>query len=1135
MKFKKLEIKNIASIESAVIDFEASPLSESGVFLICGDTGAGKTTILDSICLAMFNTTPRGRNAKGSDTLLNDISLKDGRQHLRRGCGEGSVRLLITGLDDREYELMWEAHRANKKPEGKIQGVKRYMRCTETGEVYKNDINKDVKRVTGLDFEQFCRTTMLAQGEFTVFLNSEDDKKAEILEKLTSTTDYAAIGKKVYEIKKQKEDDVRLLESQKGALTILTDEELAEKRGNLSELEISLRQAEEERGELQQKRQWIEREREATAAKQRAQAEYDEANASMESEEITTAKVVCEQWDNTAKVRANFGKIKEAETVISDETATMGQLEGKFQRLLSGMNYIESKKAQDKEMVERLNSEKEAEKDKAEIYANTQAISEKIGSIFSAEKAVKDIKADIEKEQKSQETVLRRKVAECSQSVTEATAEYEAKKAEIDKINAILEEIDMDKVYELCEKSEAREKVLKEILELIESESKQRGELEEKRSRESEQRESAIAKKGEIQKLGIEIYAQKFTLETLKAALDGLNDSVDSWAKNIRRKLKVGDTCPVCRRVVEEEINEEEIDKLFETNSSLYKEKEAELKEMESRKAKLEAEVGVIEKDCDRLAKEIAEGEKHLQETVEKIEDSVRMHLGVEKYDESVKTSVSSYYSKLTEERKKLEESRKEIEKYRNHSMKLSKELVGLKTKQEQAVSAKNAAEKAVSNSETAVNGYNEQIARRNAEREAIIAEVTAMVSGCEAFTGWQSDMIGFGAELKRKAENYRNLEEKIEKLQGEISKEQSAIDTLKETVNHIYESVPQWKNIEASESESVTNMSAIANEVLSASSASIAKKQRAEAALKTAKAEIEAYVSENEEYTEELLSRLNAISASEISEKKAKIEHNVKLLAEKTGALRSATELLSEVLKSRPEIKEGETYESISEAEGKKKVQAEEIAMKVGELRKTISSDSDNRLKVSGLLAELEEKQKVLESWSKIDTLIGSADGKKFRTIAQSFILSSLVESANQYLSRLSDQYRLYVLPGSFTMYVIDGHSGGEKRPVNTISGGESFLVSLSLALALSGVGRNICFDTMFIDEGFGTLSEEVLDGAITTLRQLHSMSGRHVGIISHVEKLRNEIPVQIQVKRKRISSCSTVEVTDVSEGNRE
>ena len=73
-----------------------------------------------------------------------------------------------------------------------------------------------------------------------------------------------------------------------------------------------------------------------------------------------------------------------------------------------------------------------------------------------------------------------------------------------------------------------------------------------------------------------------------------------------------------------------------------------------------------------------------------------------------------------------------------------------------------------------------------------------------------------------------------------------------------------------------------------------------------------------------------------------------------------------------------------------------------------------------------------------------------------------------------------------------------------------------------------------MFIDEGFGTLSEEVLDGAITTLRQLHSMSGRHVGIISHVEKLRNEIPVQIQVKRKRISSCSTVEVTDVSEGNR-
>ncbi|MGM9844247.1 MAG: AAA family ATPase [Muribaculaceae bacterium] len=1135
MKFKKLEIKNIASIESAVIDFESSPLSESGVFLICGDTGAGKTTILDSICLAMFNTTPRGRNAKGSDSTLNDIKLKDGRQHLRRGCVEGIIRLLITGLDDREYELKWRAYRAHKKPEGKIQTVERYMSCTETGEVYKNDINEDVKRVTGLDFEQFCRTTMLAQGEFTVFLKSEDDKKAEILEKLTSTTDYAAIGKKVYEIRKQKEEDVRLLESQKGALTVFTDEELAEKREKLSELEVSLRQSEEERGELQQKRQWIEREREATAAKHRAQAEYDKAKDTMESVEIKSAKTVCDQWEQTVQVRANFGKINEAETVISDETATMERLEGKFQRLLSGMNYIESKNAQDKEMVERLSSEKEAEKDKAEIYANTQAISEKIGSIFSAEKAVKDIKAEIEKEQKRQETVLRRKVAECSQSVSEATAGYEAKKAEIDKINACLEDIDMDKVYELCDKSEAREKVLKEVLELIESESKQRGELEEKRSREAEQRESARAKKGEIRNLGIEIYAQKFTLETLKAALDGLNDSVDSWAKNIRRKLKVGDTCPVCRRVIEEEINEEEIDKLFETNSSVYKEKEAELKEMEGRKAKLEAEVEVIEKDCDRLAKEIAEGEKHLQETVEKIEGSVRMHLGVEKCDEAVKTSVAAQYSKLTEERKKLEKSRKEIEKYQKQSMKLSKELGVLKTKQEQAVEAKNAAEKAVSNSETSIKGYEEQIARRNAEREAKISEVTAMVSCCEAFTGWQSDMIGFGAELKRKAENYRKLEEKIEKLNGEISKEQSVIDTLNVTIKHIYESVPQWRAIVATGSEEMTNTGAIANEVLSASSASIAKRQRAEAAIKTAKAEIEAYVSENTEYTEELLSLLNAISASEISEKKAKIEHNVKLLAEKSGALKSATELLAEVFKNRPEIEEGETYESISEAEGKKKIQAEEIAMKVGELRKTISADSENRMKVSSLLAELEEKQKVLESWSKIDSLIGSADGKKFRTIAQSFILSSLVESANQYLSRLSDRYRLYVLPGSFVMYVIDGYEGGVKRPVSTISGGESFLVSLSLALALSGVGRNICFDTMFIDEGFGTLSDAVLDGAITTLRHLHSMSGRHVGIISHVEKLRNEIPVQIQVKRNRISPCSTVEVKDVSVEDRE
>ena len=173
-----------------------------------------------------------------------------------------------------------------------------------------------------------------------------------------------------------------------------------------------------------------------------------------------------------------------------------------------------------------------------------------------------------------------------------------------------------------------------------------------------------------------------------------------------------------------------------------------------------------------------------------------------------------------------------------------------------------------------------------------------------------------------------------------------------------------------------------------------------------------------------------------------------------------------------------------------------------------------------------VEQMQTLRDRWNSLNDLIGVSDGKRFRDIAQSYVLGALVNSANHYMHTLTDRYAMSVVPGTFIIMVEDAYEGYVKRPATTISGGESFLVSLALALVMSDISQNLSVDTLFIDEGFGSLSGTPLQNAITTLRTLHKAGGRKVGIISHVEELRQRIPVQVQVEQYGKSSASRISI---------
>ena len=186
--------------------------------------------------------------------------------------------------------------------------------------------------------------------------------------------------------------------------------------------------------------------------------------------------------------------------------------------------------------------------------------------------------------------------------------------------------------------------------------------------------------------------------------------------------------------------------------------------------------------------------------------------------------------------------------------------------------------------------------------------------------------------------------------------------------------------------------------------------------------------------------------------------------------------------------------------------------------LRLQVAQDEQRREQAKSVLAEIERQQEVEQRWAKLSELIGSADGKRFRNYAQQFTLDVLLGYANAHLAQLARRYRLervaYGSGPSLALMVRDQDMGGEVRSVNSLSGGESFLVSLALALGLASLSSNrVRVESLFIDEGFGSLDTETLGVAMDALDALQSM-GRKVGVISHVQEMTDRIATKVLVR---------------------
>lgn len=971
MRIKQLYIHNIASIEEAFIDFDAEPLKSSDLFLISGKIGAGKSTILDAICLALYGTTPRV-NAGTRDRIdanEDNLSGRDPRQLMRQNTGEASARLVFDGTDGNRYEAEWHVQRGVlKKATSALSADVWTLHNLTLGALLVGSTNKDkgirdaVEKAVGLDFEQFCRTTILAQGEFTKFLKSDESDKAAILEKITGTEIFSKIGARIFERTKERRESLKVESEKLSGITLLSEEEIQVK----------------------------------TARSQAIVAE----NAAL-----------VKAWEQAVEARRDLKEVEERQAEIQrldQEVET--QLKPKYEVGLKSKQGLEQKMQSLKSQLESLHDKIERQQKKAGVYEQSQAILQLLRSIYKAQQQIQ---------------LKRQEAPKVAYNALEA-----ALKADEERLKSM-------NLPGMRTQKEALVKTVNELqnlltrLDALTSQSKQQGELEQQNKglwAEVEQLERTLPTHQEKLKVGKELLASLETLKNLSA------QTVDQWSKQIRATLKEGCVCPVCHQTLQQALPvESELDQAYLENLSKYELQKSEVEALTNQLNGLKAHIEAKKRQHGQNAENLAKSSAELQrETQRFLTDASK---------QGIQTMLEAM------ERLKPLKQAKEDEVYQ----------MGLRIAEAERLETQVNEKRAQLNQLAAIAELEKNVSEMG-------QEVDAMLGKDQAWSvDWHADMTSFANQLKEEAKQFVEDKERVKELDRQLKECETTLQEVKELQSKIV--WPAWNLLKVDESQEIERLSA---------------------------------------YWNDLLARLNT---------------NGQLKTAATQQKQDAEKRLAALqVSDTPELLDARI------ADIEKRINA--LKVEGVELTKALELDATQRKDKEALQQRVTALTESYAQWKRLCDHFGSADGSLFRKIAQSFILGNLLDSANHYLKTLHHRYSLEVVRGTLHLSLVDAYQGYATRPVSTLSGGESFLVSLALALALSDIGQNLAVDTLFIDEGFGSLSGQELSNAINTLRALHRANGRHVGIISHVEAVKESIPVQIQVIQEGNQSSSIVSV---------
>lgn len=1152
MILQKLEIHNIASIEDATIDFEAQPLADSEVFLITGKTGAGKSTLLDAICLALYASTPRLENTSMQGEMRDnekDIKIKDPVQLMRRNTGEAFVRLTFIGSNGVHYEAQWSVARARNKVTGKIQNKKWALRNLDTDFTYAKDkeIREEIALAIGLDFKQFCRTTLLAQGEFTRFLNSKDDEKAEILEKITGVDAYSRIGAKIFEqtVEKKKiwEDSQQKIEG----IQILNDEEIAQKNNQLQQLDEQSQQLKSTLEKEQKKLRWIQQEQDFRQRKEQAKEDLAHVKAIAESDETQQQEQTIALWNHTIEARAKMNETASCAKTILQQEAQLQSLEQTFRQIQGAQSYELQQEQTIALSIKNIDDYLAQESPKVHLYENAQTLNTLIVSYLKNKKDAENnlqYANQIKKELSTQYQPILEKsktmLEECQKAYNQQVIKVQEAEAELEQLH----------LPQLRQQQEAIKTLLndiqtaKNLLELLHEE-QNRHVL----SKENlvQLQNSILEKEKQLQLLKQESHDAEIRKNALQLAYEKQRESINKWAKSIRIKLQIGDTCPVCQQRIESTLpHEDNIDALVVEAEKLYKDAENEYNKILTSQNAIDSDIKALKNSLANEQKVFAKCCESLAKATQKAQEAAKKIPEGENETQTLAT-----LEKVSAQIAEAEVKEKEAKKLRTLRDQKLQEYEVLRN-------GMLAAQQKVNDTQHRIELVEAQISLQTKDSEKAQNDIQTLIGEAEKLSwknDWHTMLTEFGKEVEDGAITYKMNTEKQQKLAAELKQFEEGNKNLAAVLDAIVKLMPTWgtPSKEPLMLKRIPKVLTRASELQSQITAALQQMNAAKEKEEDTKKWLKEFMEKKQEMLkdfsdkeqeilldENLLLQLDTLQQCDIAEKTEAINRIKQQLVSKQTVwdeLEKAYQLHTgeyealfdedEKMPIGEKMSEEESLDTrISTCIASLEAQLSELGNQRGGIIRDLEIDRSNKAKVGSLLQESAQKKADFEKWSRLNQLLGDATGNKFRRIAQSYVLASLIHSANGYMRTLSDRYILKVVPGTFVISLEDAYQGYVSRAASTLSGGESFLVSLSLALALSDIGTQLSVDTLFIDEGFGTLSGEPLQHAVNTLRSLHSKSGRHVGIISHVEELKERIPVQIRVNQEGNNSSSTIEI---------
>jgi len=1063
MKILELRFKNLNSLYGEwVIDFTGPEYVSNGIFALTGPTGAGKSTILDAICLALYGTTPR----------LGKIT-KSGNEIMSRQTGECYAEVLFESQAGR-FRCHWEQRRARKKAEGNLQDQEHQIADDVTGklvETRKRLVAGIIEEKTGMDFDRFTRSILLAQGGFDTFLKANVEQKSKILEQITGTEIYSEISRRVHGRQRDEREKLNILNAKTSGIVILEPEQEKDIQDDLG-----------------------------ARRKQETELAGKVTETGKAITWLTTIEDLKRQilslTDEAAKLKADTKAFK-PERAKLEQAAKAASLDGTYATLVS----LRKQQSDDHTALKT----DEAALPGLETTANTQTEVHKAAET-RALKSKEDFKTAAPLIRKIRS--LDQKIAEQTKIVSEGS----------DACNRVAAKIETDKQARVKERQRrtAAEKTLGAA------------ELYLKENAQDEWLISGLAgieaQFGNLLTKQQEITQKETDLKNAETALADAAKKLGKAARQCSLKKQAVETTGKNLQQGKDALIELLGDKLLREYRT---EKETLLREMafikkigelEDHRARLQD--GNPCPLCGSTTHPFAAGNVPVPDEIEqKIESLTRL---IDTADDQ-EAAIRKLAQAETTARNNLNKSENLETQAANSKKAAEKTLVELKDLLTKLQTGFGQLNLAVTGKLQPLGITEIPASKVGLLLKSLKSRLNAWQKQAKQKTGIEKQIAGIDSELTR-------LDAVIDTQVKVLTEKQENLKRLKEELAHGIETRKQLygdKNPDEEESRLNKVIADTENAEKRARDLNTGLQQK----LATAKIHIESLTTRIGQRAPELKKMETDFSAAlipagfadEKSFLEARLPHEKReSLAARAKELDNALTELNAKQRDREIRLATETAKKLTDktlGELEPQFKAYEEFLKT--LRDTIAGLKHKLDENTAAKERIKQKQSAIDAqrkecarWEKLHGLVGSADGKKYRNFAQGLTFELMVSHANRQLEKMTDRYLLIRDENQpLALNVVDSYQAGEIRSTRNLSGGESFIVSLTLALGLSQMAsRKVRVDSLFLDEGFGTLDEEALETALETLSGLQQ-DAKLIGIISHVSALKERISTRINI----------------------